>query len=553
MAEAAKRKISFSTTSSTTHKTDVVIAGAGISGVVAALELLESDLKVILVDRDEKNKIGGLAKESFGAMFFVNSPQQRWSGIKDSPELALKDWLENAEFGENDIWPRQWAEFYVNNCTQLGYKWLRKQGVRFLPVVNWVERISDKNPGNSVPRFHIVWGSGKGLSDTLVNRLLTHRNAANLKILFDRKVTDIIQHDGKIAGLKGVHEPTGNHFTIKADNTVIASGGICGSIEKVKANWYKPWGDPPELILNGSHKYAEGILHDAASEVGANVTHMDKLWLYTGGVNHPNPRHPQHGLSILPCKSALWLDSHGRRFGPEPLVAGFDARNQVETVCKQEHKYSWQVMNMKIAIRELSISGSEHNPAIRDRKLFRFLKGILFGAKGLVDDMLANCDNFVTANSVAELTDKMQALSGDIKIDRQAVATAVENFDKAADPNGGVYDRQRDLIRQVRKYLLDGIRTCKDQKIDDTSAYPLIAVKEHILSRKTMGGIQTNLESRVLTETGDIIPNLYAIGEAAGYGGGGVHGLRSLEGTFLGGCVMSSRLAAADILNIKLH
>jgi len=550
---AVQRIINLSSSSCSTRKTDVVIAGAGISGIITALELLDSDLKVILLDRDDKDKIGGLAKESFGAMFFVNSPQQRWTGIKDNVDLALSDWLENAEFGEEDIWPIKWAEFYINNCTQLGYKWLRKQGVGFLPVVNWIERVSDTNPGNTVPRMHIVWGSGKGLTDTLVNRLLTHRNISNLQILFRHKVTEIINQDGKITGLSGVNEITNNNFIVKADNTVIASGGICGSIEKVRANWYKPWGNPPQTILNGSHKYAQGILHDAASDIGANVTHMDKLWLYPAGVKHPKPRHPQHGLSILPCKSALWLDNHGRRFGPEPLVAGYDARHQVETICKQEHQYSWQVMNMKIAVRELSISGSEHNPSIRDKKLFRFLKGILFGAQGLVDDMLTNCENFITANSLDELTDKMQALSGEINIDRQALAESIQKFDKAADPNSGIYDRQRDLIRQVRKYPLDGIRTCKDQKIDDKSAYPLIAVKEYILSRKTMGGIQTNLESRVLTAAGDTIPNLYAIGEAAGYGGGGLHGLRSLEGTFLGGCVISSRLAAADILDKKLY
>ena len=542
-----------SVSTDTTHKADIAIAGAGISGIVAALELLESNLKVILVDRDEKKLIGGLAKESFGGMFFVGSPQQKWTGIKDNADLALRDWLANAEFGEEDIWPTKWAEFYVNNCTELGYKWLRKKGVGFLPVVNWVERSSDNNPGNSVPRFHIVWGSGKGLSDTLVERLLTHRNRGNLKVLFRHKVTEIINNDGLITGLSGVDEETNSNFTVKADNTIIASGGICGSIEQVKANWYKPWGNPPQIILNGSHKYADGILHASATKIGASVTHMDKLWLYSGGVDHPNPRHLQHGLSILPCKSALWLDSHGRRFGPEPLVAGYDARHQIETICKQEHKYSWQVMNMKVAVRELSISGSEHNPAIRDKKLFRFLKGVLFGAKGLVDDMLTNCENFITANSVAELGEKMQALSPDVKIDRKSMADAIEKFDEAAAPNNRNYDRQRDLIRQVRKYPLDAIRTCKDQKIDDQSAYPLIAVKEHILSRKTMGGIQTNLESRVLTAAGEIIPNLYAIGEAAGYGGGGVHGLRSLEGTFLGGCVISSRLAAADILNKKIH
>ncbi|MBN4053379.1 FAD-binding dehydrogenase [Haliea sp. AH-315-K21] len=548
-----KNNFTINASENTTYKADVAIAGAGISGIVAALELLESDLKVILLDRDEEHQIGGLAKESFGAMFFVDSPQQRWTGIKDSTDLALSDWLANAEFGEEDVWPRKWAEFYVNNCTQLGYKWLRKQGVRFLPVVNWIERPTDKKPGNSVPRFHVVWGSGKGLTATLANRLLNHRNIANLKILFRHKVTEIINEDGVITGLNGENEQTGGTFTVKADNTIIASGGICGSIEQVKANWYKPWGDPPQTILNGSHKYAEGILHEAASDIGANVTHMDKLWLYPGGVKHPNPRHPQHGLSILPCKSAIWLDSHGRRFGPEPLIAGFDARNQVETICKQDNKHSWLVMNMKIAIKELSISGAEHNPSIRDKKLFRFLKGVFFGSKGLIDDMLTNCENFITGNSVAELTEKMQALSGDINIDRQAVADAIQQFDASANPNTGTYDRQRELIRLVRKYPLDGIRTCKDQKIDDKSAYPLIAVKEHILSRKTMGGIQTNLESRVLTAVGETIPNLYAIGEAAGYGGGGLHGLRSLEGTFLGGCVISSRLAAADILNKKIH
>ncbi len=550
---ATPRNIKLSSSTSTTRKTDVVIAGAGISGIVAALELLDSDLKVIFLDRDDKDKIGGLAKEAFGAMFFVDSPQQRWTSIKDNADLALSDWLENAEFGEEDIWPRLWAEFYVNNCTQLGYKWLRKQGVGFLPFVNWIERVSDTNPGNTVPRMHVVWGGGNGLTDTLVNRLLSHRNSANLQFLFQHKVTQIINQDGKITGLGGVNELTKNNFIVEADNTIIASGGICGSIKKVKDNWYKPWGDPPSIILNGAHKYAQGILHEAAAKIGANITHMDKLWLYPGGIKHPKPRHPQHGLSILPCKSALWLDSHGRRFGPEPLVAGFDARNQVETICKQDNKYSWLVMNMKIAVKELSISGSEHNPAIRDKKLFRLLKGILFGAKGLVDDMLNNCENFITGNSVAELTDKMQALSGDINIDRQAMVDAIVHFDKAANPNSDTYDRQRELIRQVRKYPLDSIRTCKDQKIDDKSAYPLIAVKEHILSRKTMGGIQTNLESRVLTAAGETIPNLYAIGEAAGYGGGGIHGLRSLEGTFLGGCVISSRLAAADILNKKLY
>tara|TARA_R110000772_G_scaffold21766_5_gene59531 strand:- start:1614 stop:3263 length:1650 start_codon:yes stop_codon:yes gene_type:complete len=530
-----------------TYKTDVVIAGGGLAGIVAALELLDSNKKVLLLDRDIRENFGGLARESFGGMFFVGTAQQRWTGISDNPALALQDWLAYAEFNEADHWPRQWAEYYVNNCTELGYKWLRKQGIRFLPVVNWVERKSAEYAGNSVPRFHIVWGSGKGLSDTLVGKLLSHRNVANLSIMFRHKVTTIEKHDARVVGLRGVDEEKGQDFLVNAESTIIASGGICGSIDRIKANWYKPWGEAPEIILNGSHPYADGLLHDAAENIGANLTHMNKQWLYSGGVRHPKPRMPNHGLSIISSKTALWLDSQGRRFGPEPLVGGFDARRIIETVCKQEHKYSWQVLNRKIAVRELAISGSEHNPALREKKVYRFLKGFLMGAGGLVDDMLANCEDFIMANSVDELTEKMQAHNQDVPLDRQEIARTIKAYDASADEPIQSTDKQRQLIKLIRKYPLDKFRTCVNRKIDDPAAYPLIAIKEHILSRKTLGGIQTDLGSRVLTDSGDPIPGLFAVGEAAGFGGGGVHGLRSLEGTFLGGCVLSGRLAANTI------
>ncbi len=532
------------------YKVDTVIAGGGIAGIVTALNLLESKQKVLLLDRDEESNFGGLAKLSFGAMFFVNTPQQRWTGLKDNADLALQDWIENAQFTESDYWPRQWAEFYVNNCTELGYKWLRKQGVRFLPVVNWAERRSADNPGNSVPRFHVVWGSGQGLSDALIASLLSHRHVANLQICFRHKVTDMEQQDGRVTGLRGVNEHNDQSFTVEADNTIIASGGICGSIERIRDNWYKPWGEPPQIILNGSHRYADGLLHDAAREAGARLTHMDKQWLYAGGIRHPKPSLPGHGLSIISSKTSLWLDSQGRRFS-EPLVGGFDTRRIVENVCRQEHKYSWQILNMKIAIREFAISGSEYNAALRDKKVFGFLRGIFFGVKGLVDNMLENCDDFLVANSIDEMIDKMQDNSEGVILDRQAIVEGIKTYDESAEPNGP-FDKQRELIRHMRDYMLDRLRTCKDQKIDDPSAYPLIAIKQHILTRKTLGGIQTDLSSRVLSHSGEPIPGLYAVGEAAGYGGGGIHGLRSLEGTFLGGCVMSGRLAAASILDKQL-
>jgi predicted oxidoreductase len=533
------------------YKTDVVIAGGGIAGIVAALNLLESDKKVLMLDRDEQDNFGGLAKLSFGAMFFVNSPQQRWTGIKDNVDLALKDWVENANFSEADHWPRKWAEFYVNNCTELGYKWLRKQGVKFLPVVNWAERRSDDNPGNTVPRFHVVWGSGQGLTQALIDKLLSHRNIANLNILFRHKVTDIEQQAGRVTGLCGINEYNNREFSVDADNTVIASGGICGSIERIRENWYQPWGEPPEIILNGSHRYADGLLHDAAVNAGAVLTHLDKQWLYAGGIKHPKPTQPGHGLSIISSKTSLWLGSQGQRFGPEPLVGGFDTRRIVESICQQEHKYSWQILNMKIAIKEFAISGSEYNRALRDKKLLRFLRGIFFGVKGLVDEMLESCDDFLIANSIDEMIDKMQDYSEGVTLDRDAIKAGIKQYDDAADPNGP-FDKQRELVREIYKYPLDRLRTCNNQKIDDASAYPLIAIKQHILTRKTLGGIQTDLGSRVLSQSGEPIPGLYAVGEAAGYGGGGIHGLRSLEGTFLGGCVMSGRLAAADILDIKL-
>ncbi len=536
------------------HQADVVIAGGGIAGIVAALELLDSGQQILILDRDEKSRFGGLARDSFGAMFFVDTAIQRCSGFRDSPELALKDWHSYAQFSDTDYWPKQWAEYYVNSCTTEGYHWLKQQGVRFLPIPNWVERGTDRHPGNSVPRFHIVWGSGKGLIEPLIARLYSHKNAAKLKVLFRHQVTDIETQNGVVTGLRGVDESSGKEFVAQAENTIIASGGICGSIERIKENWFADWGEPPQLILNGSHRYAEGRLHDAAQKTGANVTHLDRNWLYPAGIRHPQPRHPNHGLSIIPCKSALWLDAQGRRFGPEPLVGGFDAREIVETICRQEHKYSWQVLNKRIAVRELSISGSEHNPALRDKKALKFIRGFLFGAEGLVEKMLSESEDFIVANSLDELADKMQKHSEEGAVfDTQAMKQAVRDYDKSVTDRSLPQDRQSELIDKLREYWPDRIRSCKLQAIDDARAYPLIAIREHILSRKSLGGIQTDLQSRVLSKQGEVLPNLYAVGEAAGYGGGGIHGHRSLEGTFLGGCVLSARLAGADILDRKVN
>lgn len=528
------------------YKTDVVIAGGGLAGMVCALELLNNGKKVLLLDRAEEQRFGGLAKESFGGMFFVNTPLQRKSGIKDSADLALKDWHSFAEFEADDTWPKRWAEKYVNECTDKVYSWLKEQGVSFFPVVHWVERGLYK-PGNSVPRFHMVWGTGHGLIAELEKRLKNHKNKANLTLKFKHKVTDITVHQNTATGVTGVNEINGETFSVEAEHTVVASGGICGSIDKVRTNWYKPWGTPPATILNGSILEADGLLHDAVEKQNGNITNLDKCWHYAAGVNHPRPHFPNHGISLVPPKSALWVKYTGERF-PVPLITAFDTRFLVEEICKQDKKYSWQILNMKIALKELAASGAESNIAIRDKKLFSFLKTILFGNKALVNDFISNCKDFVVADSIEELVKKMNALTGENDVSPALLKDAIQTYDTIIDRGQALHnDEQLRRIAHIRQYKGDRVRTCKFQKINDSKALPLIAIREHILTRKTLGGIQTDLNCRVLTKEQNPINGLYAIGEAAGFGGGGIHGLRSLEGTFLGTCVLTGREAAYAI------
>ena len=534
------------------YQADAVIVGGGIAGITAAIELLNEDKKVLVIDRDVEAELGGLAKWSFGGMFFVDSPQQRRAGMKDNPDMALRDWTSVADFGEEDVLPKQWAELYVNSCTEHVQKWLTKEhNTKFFPVVHWVERGLYK-PGNSLPRFHMVWGTGKGLTDDLIRSLMAHSKAAtHLKMIYRHKAEEILVENSQVVGVKGVDELAGEPFIATGENTLIATGGMGGNIDRVKKTWYKPWGKPPEVILNGSHPYALGDMHDAVEKVDGNVTHLDWHWHYAAGVRHPKPKWKDHGLSLVPPKSALWLDYTGKRFGPNPLITAYDTRWTCEEICKQEKKYSWQVLNMKIMNKEFAISGSEHNTSIRDKKIFGFLKDILLGNKKLVNEMLASPD-FVTANSVEELVDKMNALEGTNDVNLSAVKDSIQRYDEQIDRGPKFHnDEQLRRIAHARQYQGDKVRTCKFQKIVDPKALPLIAIRESILSRKTLGGIQTDLGGRVMSKPvggkSEAIPGLYAIGEAAGFGGGGSHGKGALEGTFLGGCVLTARIAAKSI------
>ena len=527
--------------------TEVVIIGAGIAGIVCALELLEQGRRVLLLDRDVPEKLGGLARESMGGMFAVDTPEQRRAGARDSVDLALADWHSFAEFTPEAHWPRQWAQAYVTHCTQHMYWWLRAKGVKYFPVPHWVER-GQFTPGNSVPRFHLVWGTGEGLVSALLAHLQQPQWAQRLELQFEQCVQGLLRQDGRVLGCHGVDQRNEKPFEVRAEVVVIAAGGINGSIDRVRANWHADWQPAPQTILNGSHQYADGRLHDAAQAAGAQLTHLDKMWNYAAGVHHYASNKPHAGLSLVPPKSALWLNAKGERIGPQPLVTGFDTRELVTQICRQPGGYSWQVLNHKIALKELAVSGASHNPSIRDRQWLAFVRDLLFGNRWLVRTLVDNCKDFVVAQSLPELVDKMNALQGDDAVQLATLEQAVMRFDAQVRLKPKFRnDEQLRRIAYTRGYSGDKIRTCASQPIVDAKAMPLIAIREFIISRKSLGGIQTDLQSRALDADGHPISGLFAIGEAAGFGGGGVHGLRALEGTFLGGCVLTARAAAASM------
>ncbi len=540
------------------YKSDVIIVGGGLAGIIAAIELLDQGKKLLIIDRDTEANFGGLAKWAFGGMFFVDTKHQRKAKIQDSIELATRDWFAFAEFDEKEDWGPQWAKQYIQLCTPHGYRWLREKGVNFFPVLNWPER-GMFEPGNSLPRFHMVWGTGWELTYVMIRQLQKHKNHHLVQYKFDHRVTAIDQKAGVISGVKGQVEKTGEEFSALADIVIIATGGINGSIERVKANWYKPLGDPPKTILNGAHEYAIGDLHDATSAINGNVVNLDKQWNYVGGIRHYKPRKPDHGLSIVPGKSQLWLNYQGRRFGPVPLMSPYDTRYLLEQICKQPVKYTWQLLNHKIACKEFAISGSEHNPAMRDKKFLKFVWTTLVkGQKDLVNLIARECEDFITAQSLEELVEKMNDLTGENYVNLEYIREAAQQYDTQINRGQKFHnDEQLRRIAYIRQYRGDRARTCKFQAILDPSARPLIAIRSFILSRKSLGGIQTDLQCKVLTTPASDgsqkpIEGLYAIGEAAGFGGGGIHGIRSLEGTFLGGCVITARVCAAAIGGSRL-
>lgn len=532
-------------------ETEVVIAGAGLAGIVTAHELLTHGKRVLLIDKDKREKWGGLAKESFGGVHMVDTRYMRRMGIKDSPELALRDWLACAKFGDGDKWPLRWAKFYCENSDSI-FSFLDGNGVEFLPIVNWPERGLTETY-NTVPRWHITLGTGSEIIARALAALERHPKRANLEVWFDHEVSGFDFSGERASGVYGKSMLDGTEYRVKAEHVVIASGGMCGGYDlaKVRANWYKPWGEIPKKLLNGSHIYADGLLQDRAAEKGAKITHLDKQWHYAAGVHHPAKRKPDDGLSLVPPRSALWVNALGQRIrNPYPLIPYTDTRYLVESIVKQPGQYSWQVLNWKIAIKELAVSGGEYMTAFRDKKKLKIVLNAIFGNKELVNRLIRECpDDFVVANDLPDLVAKMNEknLYG-LKTDLQTLESEIRLWDDQI-ARGPRYhnDDQLRWIANFRNYPGDRIRTVNFQQILAPDAKPLIAIREFILTRKSLGGIQTDLQCRVLKANDQIIPGLYAVGESAGFGGGGIHGIGALEGTFLGSCILTGRTAGKFI------
>ncbi len=538
---------------------DVLVIGWGLAGLTAASEALAAGKSVVLIDQEGRTNLGGQAFWSFGGLFFVDSPEQRRMGIKDSLELAKQDWFGNAGFDtEGDDWGRVWAEAYLDFAAGEKRAWLREKGVGFFPVVGWAERGGNGaiGPGNSVPRFHITWGTGPGIIEPFVNAVTTAERSGAARIRPRHKVTELIVEGGAVVGARGsVLEasslPRGEatsrevvgEFEIRAGATIIASGGIGGNADLVRQNWPARLGTPPEDMVCGVPAYVDGSMNAVSAAAGANLVSMDRMWHYVEGIKNWDPIWPNHGIRILPGPSSLWLAATGKRL-PVPLYPGFDSLGTLGHLRSTGHDHSWFITTRQIIEKEFMLSGSEQNPDLTGKDARMLVKSRLAkGPTAPVQAFLNHGEDFVVADSLDALLEQMRALPGGDALDAERAKAEVRARDREID-NEFTKDSQIAMVRQSRAYLGDKlIRTAAPHKLEDPSAGPLVGVKLHVLTRKSLGGVQTNLDSQALDSHGKPIPGLYAAGEAAGFGGGGVHGYRALEGTFLGGCLFSGRAA----------
>lgn len=538
---------------------DVIVVGGGLAGLVAATEIADAGKRVILLDQEGEQNLGGQAFWSFGGLFLVDSPEQRRLGIKDSHELALQDWMGTAGFDrDEDLWPKKWAEAYVAFAAGEKRDWLRAMGHRIFPVVGWAERggYDAMGHGNSVPRFHVTWGTGPGIVEPFERRAREANKAGKIIFKFRHRVDALIVTNGTVEGVSGaILEPDAvergqsssrkvvGDFTLRAQAVIVASGGIGGNHDLVRQNWPKRLGQPPKFMISGVPEHVDGRMIGITEAAGARLINRDRMWHYVEGIRNWSPIWPRHGIRILPGPSSMWFDASGKRL-PAPLFPGSDTLGQLDYIMSTGHDYSWFILTQSIIKKEFALSGSEQNPDLTGKSWRMTIKRATNkGAPAPVEAFKQNGADFIVRDNLADLVSAMNALSGDNLLQHDRIKAQIEARDREMD-NAFVKDAQVMNIHNARRYLGDKlIRTAKPHKILDPEHGPLIAVKLNILTRKTLGGFETDLDSRVFGQNGEIIEGLYAAGEAAGFGGGGVHGYRSLEGTFLGGCLFSGRNA----------
>ena len=539
---------------------DVIVVGAGLSGLVAAAEIADAGRRVIVVDQESAANLGGQAHWSFGGLFLVDSPEQRRMGIKDTVDLAWQDWQGSAGFDrmdDQDKWGVQWARAYVDFATGEKRSWLHEQGMRFFPVVGWAERGdgSASGHGNSVPRFHIVWGTGPGVLAPFLRRVTEHVAAGRIEIRHRHQVDQLVTSDGAVTGVRGTlladdtasrGRPTNRdavgEFELTAQAVVVTSGGIGANHDLVRANWPQRLGRPPEHMLTGVPAHVDGRMLGITEAAGGRLVNKDRMWHYVEGIENWDPIWPSHAIRILPGPSSLWFDGNGDRL-PAPLFPGFDTLGTLAHLRRTGHDHSWFVLTKKIIGKEFALSGSEQNPDLTGKSVKDVLGRARADMPGPVRAFLDKGADFVSADTLRELVDKMNALIPDAPLDYAYLERQIVERDRQVD-NAFSKDAQVTAIHGARNYRGDKlIRTASPHRILDPKAGPLIAVRLNILTRKTLGGLETDLSSRVLSASGEPVPGLYAAGEVAGFGGGGMHGYRALEGTFLGGCIFSGRTA----------
>ena len=543
---------------------DVIVVGAGLAGLVAAAEAADRGRSVLLLDQEGEQSLGGQAFWSLGGLFLVDSPEQRRMGVKDSIELATQDWMGSAQFDrEEDHWPRQWAEAYLDFAHGEKRSWLREMGHRFFPVVGWAERGDGRadGHGNSVPRFHLTWGTGPGVVAPFERRVREHAEAGRIRLAFRHQVDGLVVDQGTVTGVRGtLLEPTTvdrgvassrtavGEFELTAGAVIVTSGGIGGDHDLVRKAWPARLGEPPKRMVAGVPAHVDGRMLGITQDAGANVINPDRMWHYVEGIRNWDPIWENHGIRILPGPSSLWLDATGQRL-PAPYFPGFDTLGTLKHLRSTGYDYSWFVLTQSIIEKEFALSGSEQNPDLTGKDVKLLLSRVKKGAPGPVEAFKQHGEDFVVADSLTELVAGMNRVADpDVPaIDEAALRRLIEARDREID-NAYSKDAQITAMHGARNYRGDKlIRVATPHKLLDPKAGPLIAVRLNILSRKTLGGLQTDLSGRCLRADGTPFPGLYAAGEVNGFGGGGMMGYNALEGTFLGGCLFSGRVAGRSV------